>query len=182
MCDSQQIQKLEDKFKTSLEIRNFEIDLFWKRSLFFWGFIASAFVAFAKLHQDHSEYTILLANFGMVCSFAWTLANRGSKYWQENWEKKLFNSEKHIMEGFFSKPDNREDKSFPYYNKRFSVSKLAIVLSDFTFGIWLVIVVAETLSSWMCLKTLDTLLSICSIVSFIYIVYIACNCRGKDKS
>jgi len=29
---------------------------------------------------------VLIACFGFVCSVAWSLVNRGSKYWQENWE------------------------------------------------------------------------------------------------
>jgi ATP-dependent protease ClpP protease subunit len=58
-------------FDISLKIRNFEIDLFWKRSLFFWGFISAAFLAYAALRQ--SELRIVVACFGMVCSCAWTL-------------------------------------------------------------------------------------------------------------
>jgi len=37
------------RFDASFATRQFEIDLFWKRSLFFWGFIAAAFVAVAEL-------------------------------------------------------------------------------------------------------------------------------------
>jgi hypothetical protein len=42
------------RFEVALQTRNFEIDLFWKRSLFFWGFISAAFVGYAALRQ--SEY------------------------------------------------------------------------------------------------------------------------------
>ena len=148
MCDSDNSRERdkEKKFKVSLETRNFEIDLFWKRSFFFWGFIASAFLAFASLEKDKSNYAIVIANFGMVCSFAWTLANRGSKFWIDNWEDRLFSYEEYLEKGFFSKPIGTEDQSFPYYKKRFSVSKLAIALSDFTFVIWLVIVIVKTLN------------------------------------
>src|ERR1700687_4058379 len=64
-----------------IQTRNLEIDLFWKRSLFFWGFISAAFVGYTALRQ--SELRTVLACFGTVCSCAWTLVNRGSKYWQE---------------------------------------------------------------------------------------------------
>jgi hypothetical protein len=70
----------------------FEIDLFWKRSLFFW-FIAAAFVAYATLIKSETnadkDLPFIIACFGLVYNFAWTLGNRGSKYWQEAWEQKL---------------------------------------------------------------------------------------------
>jgi hypothetical protein len=79
--------KDKKRFEVSVQTRNLEIDLFWKRSLFFWGFISAAFIGYATLRQ--SELRIPLACFGMVCSWAWTLVNRGSKYWQEAWEAKV---------------------------------------------------------------------------------------------
>jgi hypothetical protein len=71
------------RFDVAVQVRNFEIDLFWKRSVFFWGFIASAFIGYAALRKDSPNLALLIACFGMVCSCAWTLLNRGSKYWQE---------------------------------------------------------------------------------------------------
>ncbi|WP_375457957.1 hypothetical protein [uncultured Enterovirga sp.] len=72
------------------DVRKFEIELFWKRSTFFWTFIAASFVAYATL-KDHDQRLLRFAVscFGIVCSLAWTLGNRGNKYWQEAWEKKL---------------------------------------------------------------------------------------------
>jgi hypothetical protein len=75
------------RFDVAVQTRNLEIELFWKRSVFFWGFISAAFIGYAALRQ--SEVRTLLACFGLVCSFAWTLVNRGSKYWQEAWETKV---------------------------------------------------------------------------------------------
>ncbi len=34
-----------DRYEASVKAYQFELDLFWKRSLFFWGFIGAAFVA-----------------------------------------------------------------------------------------------------------------------------------------
>jgi len=68
------------KYDVALATRNFEIELFWKRSLFFWGFIASAFVGYATLVKEHLALAVLIACFGFVCSVAWSLVNRGSKY------------------------------------------------------------------------------------------------------
>lgn len=43
----------EKLFDFSLQTRNFEIGLFWKRSLFFWGFISAGFIAY-RLCSDQS--------------------------------------------------------------------------------------------------------------------------------
>ena len=78
--------------KYAVEMRNFEIERFWQRSLFFWGFIGVAFVAYAQLpvkvdpQAAWSCIQFVVSCFGLVCSVAWTLQNRGSKYWQEAWE------------------------------------------------------------------------------------------------
>src|SRR5271157_5024619 len=81
-------------YKISIQTRNFEIELFWKRSLFFLGFIASAFVGFAATYRTNISLGLVFACLGVVCSFAWSLANRGSKFWYEHWEKKVFETER----------------------------------------------------------------------------------------
>ena len=37
------------RYKFAAKARETELDLFWRRALFFWGFIGAAFVAFATL-------------------------------------------------------------------------------------------------------------------------------------
>lgn len=93
----------EKRFDVSVQIRNLEIDLFGKRSLFFWGFISAAFVGYAALRQ--SELRIVVACFAMVCSWAWTLVNRGSKYWQESWETKVERFELPVTGVLFAKEE-----------------------------------------------------------------------------
>ena len=51
------------RFDVSIQIRNLEIDLFWKRSLFFWGFIAAAFGGYAALRNSQSDLAIVVACF-----------------------------------------------------------------------------------------------------------------------
>ena len=84
-------KRAEKYFDVAADVRKFEIGLFWQRSLFFWGFIGAAFIAYAALgRKDNSDplAQLAVACFGFVCSTAWTLQNRGSKYWQEAWETK----------------------------------------------------------------------------------------------
>lgn len=77
------------RFEVAFQTRQFEIELFWKRALFFWGFIVAAFAAIGVLKEQQPTLSLLVSGFGFVCSFAWTLVNRGSKYWQEQWETKV---------------------------------------------------------------------------------------------
>ena len=89
----------EEKFKgkeekalaQALDIRKFEIELYWKRAAYFWTFIGATFAGFIAVEasgaSNKEDLAIILANLGFVFSFAWFCANKGSKFWQENWEK-----------------------------------------------------------------------------------------------
>ena len=81
----------------------------------------------------------------MVCSCAWTLLNRGSKYWQESWETKVGERfEPGVTGKLFSEEEPiQEQKGCWLRARKFSVSKLAIALSDYVFLLWLSLVVTE---------------------------------------
>jgi hypothetical protein len=75
----------------ALDIRKFEIDLYWKRATYFWAFIAAAFAGYALTYRTSEPMepwlSLLFSALGLVFSFAWFLVNRGSKFWQNNWER-----------------------------------------------------------------------------------------------
>ncbi|MCC4834767.1 hypothetical protein LMH66_19165 [Shewanella sp. 10N.7] len=83
--------KEEKALDQALDIRKFEIDLYWKRATYFWTFIAATFAGFVAIQASTSEtkidLSIIISCLGFVFSFAWFCVNRGSKFWQENWEK-----------------------------------------------------------------------------------------------
>lgn len=56
--------KDEKRFRIAIETRAFEIDLFWKRSIFFWGFISVAFVGYATLRTASSDLAIVVGSSG----------------------------------------------------------------------------------------------------------------------
>jgi hypothetical protein len=122
------------------DVRKFEVERFWQRSIFFWGFIAAAFVAYAQ-SAGKGDLAFLIACFGLVCSIAWTLQNRGSKYWYEAWEKKVESVENDVLGVCLFK--NREPilNKGPWGARAFSVTKLAIALSDFTVLTWIALAV-----------------------------------------
>lgn len=137
--ESGKASKEEKIFQYAFETRQFEIGLFWQRSLFFWGFIAVAFVAYgavANLVNADDSVLLAIACFGIVCSVAWTLANRGSKYWQGAWEEKLETYEKEVLgTALFSEIYEPRGK-FWWGEWRYSVTRLTIALSDFTVFLW----------------------------------------------
>lgn len=85
------MKKTESALQHALDIRKFEIGLYWQRATYFWTLIAATFAGyFAVLAAEHmrdKEFNAyVLACVGLIFSLAWFLTNRGSKYWQENWE------------------------------------------------------------------------------------------------
>lgn len=128
--------------KYAAETRKFEIERYWQRSLFFWGFIGAAFVSYAALYDKTDKLLpLVIACFGLVCSVAWTLQNRGSKYWQEAWEQKVIAVERDVLgASLFSNSEPIQKKGI-WGASKYSVSKLAVALSDFTVIIWVVLMI-----------------------------------------
>ncbi len=122
-----------------------EISLFWQRSLFFWGFIGAGFVAFAAAKDSHIIIQSIIASFGFVCSVAWTLANRGSKFWYENWEARRRLAEFPVTGMLYgSDPQQRSPTGVCWLRgARYSPSRLVIALSDYVAMLWLALVVSR---------------------------------------
>lgn len=94
-CDEERLEKL---LELSIEQRKFAIEHYWNRANYFWLFVAAFFVAYVGTLPDSKvccggvsdsqmEFVNLLVCVGgLFSSICWYIANRGSKYWQENWE------------------------------------------------------------------------------------------------
>jgi hypothetical protein len=136
-CDNEDMMK--EAYKRAWETRNFEIDKFWLRTAFFWGFIAIIFGGYITvMTSDNSEkllsmnFDIYLVLLGIVFSVAWLLVIIGSKNWQENWEAHIDMLEDKIT-GPLYKTINCP--TTPYY----SVSKINIFLSVLIIIVWVII-------------------------------------------
>lgn len=128
--------------KQALDIRKFEIELYWKRATYFWAFIAAAFAGFFALQKSAADtdgmLTLIVACLGFEFSLGWYLVNRGSKAWQENWERHVDLLENDIMGPLYktvlsSEPHRFWNASGPY---PYSPSKLNQILSLFVTVIW----------------------------------------------
>ena len=80
-----------EALKIALDNRKYEIENYWKRATYFWTFIAATLAGFIAVQTSSSspaktDISVLLCSLGIIFSFGWFCANKGSKYWQENWE------------------------------------------------------------------------------------------------
>lgn len=128
-----------------LDIRKFEIDLYWKRAAYFWTFIAASLTGYgltvtAKVvNEAIIKFQFLIICFGIVFSFAWFLVNKGSKFWQENWEKHLDMTEDSVIGPLYKTTISKKEYSAlwnPTSAYAISVSKINQILSLFVFTIW----------------------------------------------
>ncbi|HQS97859.1 MAG: hypothetical protein B7X90_11295 [Novosphingobium sp. 17-62-19] len=73
----------------SHELRKFEIENYWKRSAYFWGFQLVAFGALAlsgKEGKFHPPVVLIVSVLGALAALTALLSAKGSKFWQKNWE------------------------------------------------------------------------------------------------
>lgn len=71
------------------ELRKFEIENYWKRSSYFWGFQLVSFGALALTAKDgrfNPPIVLIVSVLGALAALTGVLTARGSKFWQANWE------------------------------------------------------------------------------------------------
>jgi len=130
----------------ALDIRKFEIDLYWKRATYFWTFIAASLAGYVAVQVSTSDnkqdLSIIIACLGLVFSFAWFCVNKGSKFWQENWEDHVDMLEDKVTGPLYkvvlsrSNEDQNIIKNFIIGPKKISVSKINQLISLYISIIW----------------------------------------------
>lgn len=141
--------RLYDAWRTAMDIRKFEIELYWKRATYFWTFIGFSLAAYgaviASSNQSklfvsiQSDALFLIANVGLVFSVAWYFVNRGSKYWQRNWEFQVDFLESKAIGPIYKTVFWDKDLKFSNLTSAypFSVSKVNHILSLFVIGLFI---------------------------------------------
>ena len=141
-------KKREKALEHALDIRKFEIDLYWKRAAYFWAFIGATFAGYVAVqaagatHQQ--DLSVILSCLGIVFSLAWFLVNRGSKLWQENWEKHVDMLENGVTGPLYKVVLTRNDPNTCGEKFRhlvtgptpFSVSKINQIISLYISALW----------------------------------------------
>jgi hypothetical protein len=127
----------------ALDIRKFEISLYWTRATYFWAFIAAAFAAYALTYRTSQAgepwLSLVFSSLGLVFSWAWYLANRGSKFWQNNWERHVDLLEDITLGPLYKVIATNAGDSFLTDAGRFSVTKINQILSLFVTLVWLLL-------------------------------------------
>ena len=126
----------EDLINKALEIaldtRKFEIELYWKRTGYFVLFIGAIFVGYYNFFSNSKSHwaSLFIAALGFLLSLLWYMANRGSKFWQENWEAHIEELSTYLGTPIFGIIKSRKDsicKVTGHYP--FSVSKVNQMVS-----------------------------------------------------
>jgi len=167
-----------------LDIRKFEIDLYWKRATYFWAFIAASLTGYGltMVSQNPSADGVLKFQFIIIClglifSLAWYLVNKGSKFWQENWERHLDLAEDEVIGPLYKTTISKETySSFWSPTKAYaaSVSKVNQILSLFVLLIWcgiLINFVNERFSFFYPFELYYTLISFITILMILYLLF-----------
>lgn len=200
MASDLEKQIKERAFEVALDTRRFEIELYWKRAHYFFGIMcglggASAILTFIRSEENIDNGLFLLSLFvigciGTVTSFAWYFTNKGSKYWQENWEQYVDALGEDIIGPLFkhSITEKHDHKAL----RRYSVSRINEKLSLYAICIWSLITAGVLLYGILsmcgcndCLVTGPCLILLFGVVvMFISIVFIIClfGCRSDSTS
>ena len=83
--------EIKDLYKTLLDTRNLEINLFWQRSNYF--LVLNTGIAFGFFNTKE-RFAIIFAIVGLFASLLWFWVCLGGKYWQTRWEQRLYDFEK----------------------------------------------------------------------------------------
>lgn len=137
-----------DIYKILVDTRKFEIENFWKRTVFFWGTIAILLAGYFNA-KNSEHYLIFVSYIGLFYNLIFSLSLRGSKYWQEHWESASVIYERALKFRLFRwnlqdriTADNK-NVFFLLRPYRFSVSKLTMILSDITIILWLILIIKD---------------------------------------
>ncbi|HGK4843916.1 TPA: hypothetical protein ACJ2XA_004261, partial [Kluyvera georgiana] len=132
-ADTADIEKIRIAFEKSHDIRKFEINLYWQRSIYLLSFISVLIVAIAYCFslyvnddtKDTTKFIILMTIAGLtlvgitLCRF-WSRIIKASKYWQENWEFNIDILEPYISGNLHKMHFYRTDESY----NRFSIHEV----------------------------------------------------------
>lgn len=140
--------KEKEALEHALDIRKFEIELYWKRAAYFWTFIGATLAGFVAVQNftgsTRQDMSVILSCLGLVFSFSWVLVNRGSKFWQENWEKHVDMLEDSITGPLYKivlsrNTDTKDEDRFSHIlsgASEISVSKINQIVSVYIFLLW----------------------------------------------
>jgi len=157
----------------ALDTRKFEIELYWKRTAYFVLFIGAIFVGYYNVFSNSKSHwaSLFIAALGFLLSLLWYMANRGSKYWQENWEAQIEELSTYLGTPIFGIIKSHKDSIYnPIGHYPFSVSKVNQMVSLIITSSWFLTFIKDALifneKDKQCIKDF---IANCSILDAIFI-------------
>ena len=95
--ENKPIIEVKDLYKTLLDTRNLEINLFWQRSNYF--LVLNTGIAFGFFNLKDGKFAVIFAVMGLLASLLWFWVCLGGKFWQTRWEQRLLEFEKDHLPG-----------------------------------------------------------------------------------
>jgi hypothetical protein len=175
-----------------LDIRKFEIELYWKRATYFWTFIAAAYagygITFTKTITS-TDFQFLISCLGFVLSVGWYLANKGSKFWHVNWETHL-----NLLEDDLVGPLHKTTINPKSYSKFWkptapyacSVSKINQILSFFNLFVWVILILNNFFTGKILIvnpliTNFDFFLTSIGAITIVFFIYILIGSKSTLK-
>lgn len=159
-ADTSPHSKREKALNRAYALRTFEIEHYWKRATYFWGFQIAIFAAFGLLWKDPitnqpGPIAVGLSILGVLTAVANCLSAIGSGFWQRNWERHIEMLEDGI--------EGRLYKTVWLFDGKvsFSVSRINKLLGYFMVFFW-VIVTSFVTYKFVWSTTPDWLHNLCS--------------------
>ena len=181
-------QSIEKAFDYALDIRKFEIELYWKRAAYFWTLIAASFAGYFALQSADPKNPVLIflvSCIGLILSLGWYLVNRGSKYWQENWERHVDVLESEVIGPLYKTTKSQQEYCFFKFwsGYPYSVSKVNQLISIFITFIWFGIAFYSFPQSknLIDLSDLKYWLIAGTTIVFIVLIFVLCQTGSDDK-
>lgn len=123
------MEKVKAAFDLAWDALKLEINLYWKRATYFAAILFPIYIGIFSIFSNekypfpdsgkHSEIFLLIC-FGFIISLGWYFVNKGSKYWQRNWELQI-----EILEDYVTGPVRKT----VFTDITFSVSKINEIIS-----------------------------------------------------
>lgn len=140
----QDYRKIEEAYNKAHDIRKFEIELYWKRSTYFWTFISvlvaicgvvsAAFLKDGKFPTELRSFLFCTSILGYFISLHFLITCVSGKQWQENWERHI-----DILESYFA--GNLYKLNLVKGKLRYSISlSNEIIVAAITFA-WIIIII-----------------------------------------
>jgi len=139
--------KLRQALNRAYELRTFEIEHYWKRATYFWGFQVAIFAAFGFMWRADGNpsgwnpVAVLLCGLGVLTAVANLLSAWASRFWQKNWERHIDALEREVEGNLHKTIWLQEGKV------SFSVSRLNEAVASSLIVFW------SLLFSYLVLKT-----------------------------